>query len=506
MSTTTRADFDARVAAGDRVVPVLREVFADGETPIGVYRKLAMGTPGGFLLESAEQGGIWSRWSFIGVRAFGVLTERGGVAHWIDYGLPASRALGADAPASPLQAPDTLYGRWRTPHHDDHPPLTGGLVGFIGWEAVRELERLPDAPPAEVEVPAQALSLVSELVALDHRRGTAVLIASALNDGVQDADALWRRAQTQLDELQHGIAGASEAWIADVDLATEPDPIPRITPEAYRASVVRSQELIRDGEVFQVVISQRFDEELTAEPIDVYRVLRALNPSPYMYLLELESATGGPYTIVGSSPEALVKVEDGRVYSHPIAGSRPRGATPEADHDLEEELRADPKERAEHLMLVDLARNDLSKVCAAGTVEVTEFMRVERFSHIMHLVSSVEGDLRPEADVVDVFRATFPAGTLSGAPKPRALEIIDELEVAQRGVYGGVVGYFGLGGDADLAIAIRTATIVDGVAHVQAGGGLVADSDPETERMESQNKAAAPLRAVAIANAMRRLR
>jgi anthranilate synthase component 1 len=506
MSTTTRADFDARIAAGDRVVPVLREVFADGETPIGVYRKLSMGTPGGFLLESAEQGGIWSRWSFIGVRAFGVLTEKDGAALWLDHGLPADRALGPDVPVRPLDALDALYARWRTPHHEDHPPLTGGLVGFIGWEAVRQLEHLPDAPPADFAVPAQALSLVSELVALDHRRGTAVLIASALNDGTHGADALWARAQTQLDELQHGIAGASEAWIADVDLATEPHPTPRISPEAYRESVVRSKEFIRDGDVFQVVISQRFDHELTAEPIDVYRVLRALNPSPYMYLLELESPEGESYSIVGSSPEALVKVDDGRVYSHPIAGSRPRGATPEADHDLEEELLADPKEKAEHLMLVDLARNDLSKVCVAGTVEVTEFMRVERFSHIMHLVSSVEGDLRADADAVDVFRATFPAGTLSGAPKPRALEIIDELEVAQRGVYGGVVGYFGLAGDADLAIAIRTATIVDGVARVQAGGGLVADSDPETERIESQNKAAAPLRAVAIANAMRRLR
>jgi len=509
MSTTSRADFDARIAAGDRVVPVLREVFADGETPIGVYRKLAMGTPGGFLLESAEQGGIWSRWSFVGVRAFGVLTEQGGAAHWMDHGLPAERALGSELaadPGAPLAALDALYARWRTPHHDGHPPLTGGLVGFIGWEAVRQLERLPHQPPADFAVPAQALSLVSELVALDHRNGTAVLIASALNDGTHDTDALWRRAQTQLDELQHGIAGASEAWIADVDLTTEPAPTPRITPDAYRASVERSKEFIRDGDVFQVVISQRFDQELTAEPIDVYRVLRALNPSPYMYLLELESPTGRPYTIVGSSPEALVKVDDGRVYSHPIAGSRPRGATPEADHDLEEELLADPKERAEHLMLVDLARNDLSKVCVAGTVEVTEFMRVERFSHIMHLVSSVEGDLREDADAVDVFRATFPAGTLSGAPKPRALEIIDELEVAQRGVYGGVVGYFGLAGDADLAIAIRTATIVDGIARVQAGGGLVADSDPETERIESQNKAAAPLRAVAIANAMTRLR
>jgi anthranilate synthase component 1 len=273
----------------------------------------------------------------------------------------------------------------------------------------------------------------------------------------------------------------------------------------FLASVETAKERIRAGDIFQVVISQRFELPTTADPLDVYRVLRSLNPSPYMYLLQLERSGGAPYTVVGSSPEALVKVQERRAYTHPIAGSRPRGATPEDDAELESELLADDKERAEHLMLVDLARNDLARVCVAGSVEVTEFMRVERFSHIMHIVSSVEGDLRPEATAIDVFRSTFPAGTLSGAPKPRALEIIDELEPAQRGVYGGVVGYFGFGGDADLAIAIRTATIMDGVARVQAGGGLVADSVPESEFVESQNKAAAPLRAVAIANALERV-
>jgi anthranilate synthase component 1 len=503
---TTRAEFDAAIAAGDRVVPVLRELFADGETPIGVYRKLALGKPGTFLLESAEQGGIWSRWSFVGVGSLGVLTQQDDVAHWIDYGIPAERALGPDAPPAPLEALAHLYQRWSTPQNPGHPPLTGGLVGFIGWEAVRQLERLPHIPPADFSVPGQALSFVSELVVLDHRNGTAILIASALNDGAEDADALWDRAQARLDALQHGLAEPSEAWLADVDLSVAPNPIPRLKPDDYKAAIERSKQYIRDGDVFQVVISQRFDHELTAEPIDVYRVLRALNPSPYMYLLTLESPAGDTYSIVGSSPEALVKVQGGRVFTHPIAGSRPRGDTPESDSELADELLGDPKEQAEHLMLVDLARNDLSKVCVAGTVEVTEFMQVERFSHIMHLVSSVEGDLRPDASPIDVFRATFPAGTLSGAPKPRALEIIDELEVAQRGVYGGVVGYFGLAGDADLAIAIRTALIVDGVARVQAGAGLVADSDPELEHQESQNKAAAPLRAVAVANAMRRLR
>jgi anthranilate synthase component 1 len=509
-NSTSEQDFTARLDAGDRVIPVIREIFADGETPIGIYRKLAVGKPGTFLLESAEQGGIWSRFSFIGVGSLGVLTQGRADdgtdrAVWLDYGVSEERALGSDAPAAPLEALAHLYARWSTPQVAGHPPLTGGLVGFIGWEAVRQLERLPDVPPADFSVPGQALSFVSELIVLDHRQGTATLIAAVLNDGTDDAPTLWTSAQRQLDALQTGLAQPSEAWIADVDLSTPATPIPRVSAADYQLAVERSKEYIRDGDVFQVVISQRFDHEITAEPIDVYRVLRALNPSPYMYLLTLEGPAGDSYSIVGSSPEALVKVQGGRVFTHPIAGSRPRGETPERDLELADELLADPKEQAEHLMLVDLARNDLSKVCVAGSVEVTEFMQVERFSHIMHLVSSVEGDLAPDATSIDVFQATFPAGTLSGAPKPRALEIIDELEVAQRGVYGGVIGYFGLAGDADLAIAIRTATIVDGLARVQAGAGLVADSDPATEHLEAQNKAAAPLRAIAIANAMRRL-
>ena len=502
--TTARPQFDS-LLDDHRVVPVIRELFADGETPVGIYRKLAKGEPGTFLLESAEQGGIWSRYSFIGVTSFGVLTQDSDVAAWLDYGLSAERALGPAAPTAPLEALAHLYERWGTPRVPGHPPLTGGLVGFIGWEAIRQIERLPDAPPADFDVPGQALSFVSELVVVDHRTGSVLLIATALNDGVESADELWERAQSQLDRMQAALAEPSEAWLAEVDLGISPSPEPRIRPEEYHAAVERSKRFIRDGDVFQVVISQRFDHEITADPIDVYRVLRTLNPSPYMYLLSLVAPAGEPYWIVGSSPEALVKVENDRVYMHPIAGSRPRGDTPEADLALADELLADPKERAEHLMLVDLARNDLLKVCHPGSVEVSEFMQVERFSHIMHLVSSVEGDLRPDASSIDVFTATFPAGTLSGAPKPRALEIIDELEVAQRGVYGGVVGYFGFAGDLDLAIAIRTATIVGGKARVQAGAGLVADSDPETEQQEAQNKAAAPLRAVAIANAMRRV-
>ena len=509
-NTTTRTDFDTRVADGHRVVPVIRELFADGETPVGIYRKLAAGAPGTFLLESAEQGGIWSRFSFVGVSSFGVLTQTtdetgADAAAWLDYGLSAERALGPDHPSGPLKALSHLHERWSTPRVAGHPPLTGGLVGFIGWEAIRQIENLPNVPPADFTVPGQALSFVSELVVLDHRDGTVLLIATALGDGEETADQLWTGAQQRLDTMQTNLAKPGEAWLAEVDLSIEAQPIPRTTVEEFRDAIERSKTYIRDGDVFQVVVSQRFDHEITADAIDVYRVLRTLNPSPYMYLLTLVDTAGEPYQIVGSSPEALVKVQGSRVHMHPIAGSRPRGESVERDLELAVELLADEKERSEHLMLVDLARNDLLKVCTPGTVEVTEFMQVERFSHIMHLVSSVEGDIRPDATPIEVFAATFPAGTLSGAPKPRALEIIDELEPAQRGVYGGVVGYFDFAGDLDLAIAIRTTTIVGGLARVQAGAGVVADSDPVAEHQESQHKAAAPLRAVAIANGMRRV-
>ncbi|UYN84224.1 MAG: anthranilate synthase component I [Microcella sp.] len=501
MTDTTRDEFDAHVREA-RVVPVIRTMFADALTPVALYRSLAAGRAGTFLLESAEQGGIWSRYSFVGVGSFGVLTEHDGAAVWLAESIDAERAFGGDMPASSLAALDALYARWRSPDNPAHPPLTGGLVGFIGWDAVRQVEHLPDAPPNDFDCPELGMTFVSELVVMDHRQGTVSLVVSVLADGVDDDDAMWADAHRRLDELEAALRAPAEPDIARIDLEASPNAVHRSTPTEYLDAVARSKDFIRDGDVFQVVIAQRFDHELTASPLDVYRVLRALNPSPYMYALALETATGKPFAIVGSSPEALVKVTKGRAHMHPIAGSRPRGDTPEHDGELAEELLADRKEQAEHLMLVDLGRNDLSKVCRAGTVEVTEFMQVERFSHIMHLVSSVEGDLRDDATPIDVFRATFPAGTLSGAPKPRALQIIDELEPARRGVYGGVVGYFGFSGDLDLAIAIRTAFLADGVARVQAGAGLVADSVAETEFHETLSKAAAPLRAVAIANAL----
>jgi len=504
VASTTRQDFDELLGT-HRVIPVLRSLFADGETPVGVYRKVARGRAGSFLLESAGQGGVWSRFSFIGVSSYGVLTSESDRSAWLELGLSQEDAFPDGLPEKPLEALSALFHAWQTPVIDGHPPLTGGLVGFIGWETIRQIEHLPHRPPSDYPVPSQAMGFVRDLIVIDHLNGTVQLITTVLPRADQSAADQWATAQARLDDMQKSLAEPSEAHLNEADFDVRGDARARTERSDFLAAIERAKVHIRDGDVFQVVISQRFDLDCEAEPIEVYRVLRTLNPSPYLYLLALERPDGSPYTIVGSSPEALVKIEHGRAFTHPIAGSRPRGATIEEDVEFEHELLLDEKEKSEHLMLVDLARNDLLKVCRPGTVEVTEFMRIERFSHIMHIVSSVEGEIRPGVSAIDVFTATFPAGTLSGAPKPRALQIIDDLEPAQRGVYGGVVGYFGFAGDADLAIAIRTATIESGVAHVQAGGGLVADSNPDAEFLESQNKAAAPLRAVAIANAMRRV-
>lgn len=505
--TTTRAAFDA-ARPSHAVIPVCREIFADADTPVSIYRKAAASRPGTFLLESAEQGGVWTRFSFVGAGSFGVLSERDGRAHWTagsDATLSEDRLLaGGVARYAPVEALHHVYERWRSSPVDGLPPLASGFVGYLGWDTVRQFERLESGPAAGDDLPTQGLSFVSELIVIDHREGSIVLLANVLNDdAAADADAQWSDAQRRLDRLQHALAAPIPSPLGILDSEAEPAPERLTTAAEYHAKVELAKQHIVDGDIFQVVLSQRFDQECTADPLDVYRVLRHLNPSPYLYLLSLTDAKGTPFAVVGSSPEALVKVQSsGHVITHPIAGSRPRGATVEEDQQFERDLLADEKERAEHLMLVDLARNDLLRVCEPASVSVTEFMRIERFSHIMHIVSTVEGNLRSEMNAVDALRGTFPAGTLSGAPKPRALQIIDENEPVKRGVYGGVVGYFGLGGAADLAIAIRTATIRDGIATVQAGGGLVADSVPELEEQESRNKAAAPLRAVAIANTL----
>ncbi|WP_166351340.1 anthranilate synthase component I [Phytoactinopolyspora limicola] len=493
-----------RVLAKDRrVIPVVRKLLADAETPVGVYRKLAGERAGTFLLESAEHGGVWSRYSFIGADSAAILTERAGEAVW--HGNPP---VGLPSGGDPWVALAGTLEVLRTSHLPDLPPLTGGLVGFVSYDAVRRLERLPDTTADDLRLPEMAFLLATDLAVLDHEQGTVLLVANAVNWDNSDerVDDAWADAVRRLDRMTAQLAAPTPSSVNPYVPETLPEHRSRTPKAEFIAAVEHAKREIYAGEAFQIVVSQRFEAETHADPLDIYRVLRRDNPSPYMYLLRFPGPDGtgaDGFAVVGSSPEALVKVEGDRVMTHPIAGTRWRGDTPEADAALAAELLDDPKERAEHLMLVDLSRNDLGRVCVSGSVEVVDFMSVRRYSHVMHIESTVVGQLREDRTALDVLAACFPAGTLSGAPKVRAMEIIDKLEPTRRGLYGGVVGYLDFAGDLDVAIAIRTALIRDGVAYVQAGGGIVADSDPEAEWTESRNKAAAALRAVALANAMR---
>lgn len=499
MRDTTLEDF-LHQASTRPVTPVVRRLFVDSETPMGLLRKLSRG-PGSFLLESADQGGKWSRYSFLGVGVHGTLLASGGTAQWKDLGMSSEVAFGGPVPSDPLDALALINERWASAPIPDLPPFAGGVVGFLGWDVVRILEHLPSPPPSTHDAPTVHLSLVKDCLAYDHHTSEVVLMALVHSAGAAREED-FHDAVSRLDAMHRDLAKPSASTVHQRVDPHEVSPSPSLSPEEFTSMVTAAKKHIVDGDVFQVVLSQEFSLDVSASALEVYRVLRSLNPSPYMYLLECEGIDGVPFQVVGSSPEALVTLKQGRVYSHPIAGSRPRGVTPEDDARNAEDMLADHKEQAEHLMLVDLARNDVSKVCEPGSVEVTEFMEVERFSHIMHLVSSVEGSLRPGATSVDVLRATFPAGTLSGAPKPRALEIIDALEHSQRGIYGGVVGYFGHNGDADLAITIRTVWMREGRAVIRAGAGIVADSDPMSEYRETIHKASAPARAVFVANAL----
>ncbi|QKW19147.1 anthranilate synthase component I [Kitasatospora sp. NA04385] len=493
------------LAADTRVIPVTRRLLADGLTPIGVYRSLAAERPGTFLLESAEQGRSWARYSFVGVRSGAVLTvgEDGG-ARWLGeppVGIPTS--------GDPLEVLRATLTALHTPRHPDDglPPLTGGLVGYLGYDMVRRLEKLPNLTPDDLRLPELTLLLATDLAVLDHADGTVLLIANAVNHndlatGVDEAHA---DAVARLDAMEADLRRPVDPGLATYT-PTAVDARSPFGGEPYRKAVEVVKERIRAGEAFQVVPSQRFEAPCAASALDVYRVLRTTNPSPYMYLFRFPGPDGGAeggFDVVGSSPEALVKVAGGEAMLHPIAGTRHRGATPHEDAELAAELLADPKERAEHLMLVDLGRNDLGRVCAPGSVEVVEFMTIERYSHVMHIVSTVTGEVAEGRSALDVLTACFPAGTLSGAPKPRAMQIIEELEPTRRGLYGGCVGYLDFAGDSDTAIAIRTAVIRDRTAYVQAGAGVVADSDPHAEDTECRNKAAAVLRAVAAANTLR---
>jgi anthranilate synthase component I len=487
------------LARDRRVIPVVRRLLADAETPLGVYRKLARDLPGTFLLESAEHGGVWSRYSIVGARAAATLTERDGEACWI--GTPP---VGVPTSGDPAEALRDTVTALRTPALPGLPPLTGGMVGALTYDIVRRWERLPDDNVNDLALPELTMMLATDLAVLDHADGSLLLVANAVNYDFTDerVDEAWADAVDRLDRMTAQLAAPAPSTVA-VPGEAVPDVRAQLDAAAYGAMVERAKEAVRAGDVFQVVPSQRYEIPCPADALDVYRVLRASNPSPYMYLLRLPMPDGGTYDVVGSSPEALVKVDGRHAMTHPIAGTRPRGATPEEDVANAESLLKDDKERAEHLMLVDLARNDLGRVCEAGSVEVLDFMSVERYSHVMHIVSTVVGQLREDCTAYDALVATFPAGTLSGAPKVRAMELIDEMEQTRRGVYGGTVGYLDFAGDLDMAIAIRTAVVRDGVAYVQAGGGVVADSDPVAEHQESVNKSMAVVRAVAAASAMR---
>ncbi|GAB4082824.1 anthranilate synthase component I [Modestobacter muralis] len=484
------------------VVPVTRRLLADSETAVGIYRKLAGNRPGTVLLESAEQGKQWSRYSFVGVRSAGVLTEIDGTTAWLGDPLPG---LTDDLPTDPLAAVRTLARRMRSPRNaladpQGLPPLTGGLVGYLGYDVVRRLERLPETATDDLGMPEIALMLVTDLAVLDHTDGTVLLIANALAAG----PAAYDDAVTRLDAMAADLTKAVPPGVATLETRDAPPVTSNMGPGVFEAGVERVREHVRAGDVFQTVLSQRFELATDVEALDLYRVLRASNPSPYMYLLRF-AGRQTPFDVVGSSPEALVTVTGDRAVVHPPAGTRPRGATPEDDVRLTEELLADPKERAEHVMLVDLARNDLGRVSVPGTVEVADFMRIERYSHVMHMVSTVSGQVSPGRDALDVFDATFPAGTVSGAPKPRAMEVIEDIEPTRRALYAGTVGYLDAGGDMDMAIAIRTAVLHGGRAYVQAGAGVVADSDPASEEAETRHKARAVLSAIATAEGLREL-
>ena len=477
-----RAEF-LLLAAEHPVVPVTLEVLGDRETAVTVFEKLAGDGPA-FLLESVEGGERWARWSFVGWDpAFTLLSEQG-----------RSRVEGAGpeiGPGDPLEMLEDLLGRFSSPDPGGLPPLHSGAVGYLAYDMVRYIEDLPDCPPDDRMFPEQLWLFVGALAALDRLRETILLVRNVYVG--PDPGAQYDAAVERL-RADAGRLGRSEAYVPRSRPAFRAPGVPArasLGAEQYQQAVLRAIDYIRAGEAFQIVPSVRLEVPFDGDGFAIYRALRLLNPSPFLFFIRHPRAT-----VVGSSPELMVRVRDGRVYSRPIAGTRPRGETADEDARLAEELLADPKERAEHVMLVDLARNDLGRVCEFGSVQVDDLMVVERYSHVQHIVSGVSGRLRDGVGPVDVVRATFPHGTVTGAPKVRAMQIIDELEPVARGPYAGAVGYLDFSGTVDTAIALRTLVAAGGKAWVQAGAGVVADSRPEAEYQECLNKAAAVLSAV----------
>ncbi|MGH9805560.1 MAG: anthranilate synthase component I [Candidatus Acidiferrales bacterium] len=482
----------AQLARKGSVIPVTRRISADLLTPVSAYLRLARPGQPSFLLESIEGGEKLARYSFMGVRPDRRLHYRDGTADIVEGGRAENRA------GSLFEELRRLTRRHRPVSWPGLPPLTSGAVGYLAYDVVRQLERLPERAADDLGLPEAQLMFFSRLVAFDHLRQQAILIANVFTEGAKDLRKEYNRAVADLDSMARALAqplpAVSRAKLprrrATAKLASN------FKREDYLDAVRRVKRHIRAGDVYQCVLSQRFRIPVRSTPFSIYRALRRVNPSPYMYYLDLGAAQ-----VVGASPEMLVRVRGREAFYRPIAGTRPRGAGDEEDRRLEQQLRQSAKERAEHVMLVDLGRNDLGRVCEYGSVRVEELMTVERYSHVMHLVSSLRGRLRRGVDCFDALAACFPAGTVTGAPKVRAMQIIEELEPVRRGVYAGCVCYLDYSGNLDSCIAIRTMVIKDGVAYVQAGGGIVADSRPEREYEETVNKARALLAAIELAEA-----
>jgi anthranilate synthase component 1 len=456
------------------LVPVYREVAAGGETPVSALLKVKSGDYG-FLLESVEGGGKAALYSFVGTEPYKVISTREGDK------------------ADPLELIAGEMGKYRMAPPGGLPDFCGGAVGYLSYETVRRFEELPTPASDPLRLPEAVFMFVDSLLVFDHANNKIKVVSCARPDG--DAESAYRKAVERIEELVQRLEQPLKS--PQTLKADRPAQISsNLTREDFEANVEKAKQYITEGEAIQIVLSQRLSRPTQAHPLAIYRALRAINPSPYMFFLDFKD-----FQLIGSSPEILVRAIDGRVTTRPLAGTRPRGKTPEEDKRLEEELRADEKERAEHIMLVDLGRNDIGRVSLPGTVEVSELMDVERYSHVMHLVTNVEGRLRPELSPFNALRACFPAGTVSGAPKIRAMEAIAELEPDKRGPYAGCVGYFSFSGGMDTAITIRTIVTRNGTAHVQAGAGIVYDSVPEREYQETMNKARALIKAIEQAEA-----
>ncbi len=476
-----------KLAHQGNLIPVYREIMADMDTPVTAFKKIDDGRFS-FLLESIEGGEKWGRYSFLGSSPSRVIRSKGNRVEIIADGVSTSVTT-----EDPLDCVRTILARYIPVEVEGLPRFFGGAVGYLGYDMVRHFENLPSVKPATLDAYDSYFLITDTIVIFDNVSQKIKVVSNAHLDGDKTAEQAYREAAENIETiikrlrmpLPTGVAPASGKM---VELRSN------VSREEFEASVERAKEYVRSGDIIQVVLSQRFSGNLSADPLDIYRVLRTLNPSPYMFFLRLDDTV-----IAGASPEVMVRKEGRRVELRPIAGTRPRGTTPESDVLLAEELLADPKERAEHVMLVDLGRNDLGRVCTTGSVTVSELMVVERYSHVMHIVSNVQGELETGRDAFDLVRATFPAGTLSGAPKVRAMQIIDELEPVRREIYGGAVGYFSFAGNMDLAITIRTLVIKDGRVHLQAGAGIVADSDPAAEWQETVNKGMAVMKAIELA-------